>query len=71
VGTQLTLAFQLPGSAEKISCLGRVAWVNHPDWLKKPELPVGMGIEFVDASREHVELLQLFVEQQRSESLPI
>lgn len=65
VGTQLDLEFELPGSGVKISCAGRVAWVNHPDWIKMPTLPVGMGIEFTDVKSEHLELLQLFVDHQK------
>ena len=48
VDTLLNLEFKLPKQKKRISCQGRVAWVNHPDWLKKTELPVGMGVEFVD-----------------------
>lgn len=70
VGTQLNLEFQLPGSVEKISCAGRVVWVNHPDWLKKPKLPVGMGVEFVDARQEDIDLLHLFYDRQISSSSP-
>jgi len=66
VGTQLDLEFQLPESAEAIRCTGRVAWVNHPDWLKKPKLPVGMGIAFVAVAAQDVALLQRFVDRQRS-----
>jgi hypothetical protein len=24
-----------------------VAWVNHPEWIKTPSLPPGMGLQFV------------------------
>ncbi|HKJ04155.1 MAG TPA: TIGR02266 family protein [Geopsychrobacteraceae bacterium] len=68
VDTLLTLEFQIPEQKKRIFCQGRVAWVNHPDWLKKPELPVGMGVEFVDVNPENRELLQLFIEQQKSRS---
>lgn len=63
VGTPLDIEFQLPETSELITCVGRVAWVNHPDWMKKPKLPVGMGVEFVDVKPEYLELLRLFVEQ--------
>lgn len=66
VGTQLNVEFRLPGGMEKIWCLGSVSWVNHPDWMKRPKLPVGMGVEFIDTRSEHMELLHLFVDQQKS-----
>ena len=66
IGTQLNVEFRLPGGKEKIWCLGCVSWVNHPDWMKIPKLPVGMGVEFIDTRSEHMELLYLFVDQQTS-----
>jgi uncharacterized protein (TIGR02266 family) len=62
VDTLVTLEFTLPGHTEHIRCRGRVAWVNHPEWIKTTSLPSGMGIQFLDltedaarAVREHVE----------------
>ncbi len=50
VGTALQVAVALPRAAEPKSLVaaGRVRWVNHPSAPKVPELPGGMGIEFVD-----------------------
>jgi uncharacterized protein (TIGR02266 family) len=62
VNTLVTLEFTLPGHTSSIRCKGRVAWVNHPEWIKNSSLPSGMGIQFLDlteeaalAIREHVE----------------
>ncbi|HXV21434.1 MAG TPA: response regulator [Desulfuromonadales bacterium] len=62
VNTLVTLEFTLPGHTSSIRCKGRVAWVNHPEWIKTSSLPSGMGIQFLDlaeeaalAIREHVE----------------
>lgn len=63
VGTELNLEFHLPLQGECIACTGRVAWVNHPDWLKKPKLPVGMGIEFVDIDDERKKKIRSLIEQ--------
>ncbi len=52
VDTLLTLEFTLPGHAEALSCKGRVAWVNHPEWVKTSILPSGMGIQFLDLEAE-------------------
>lgn len=68
VGTELHFKFQLPVNEGHLSCLGRVAWVNHPDWIKKPKLPVGMGIEFIDISPDLRRQLDLFVEHQNADT---
>ena len=52
VGTPLTLEFTLPGSSAAIRCRGRVAWVNHPEWLKSYLLPSGMGVQFLELAAE-------------------
>jgi uncharacterized protein (TIGR02266 family) len=48
--TQLYLRLEIPDGQEPLSCRGRVAWFNHPDWIRKPKLPHGMGIEFTEIS---------------------
>ncbi|AJF06171.1 PilZ domain-containing protein [Geoalkalibacter subterraneus] len=46
----------------------RVAWVNHPEWVLKPELPVGMGCEFIDLSLAEMTQLERFVSRHLSET---
>jgi len=62
IDTLVTVEFTLPEHTSSIRCKGRVAWVNHPEWIKTSKLPNGMGIQFVDlpedaamAIREHFE----------------
>lgn len=45
--TVLTVKFNLPDSDAVIYSHARVAWVNHPDNIKKSSLPPGMGIQFI------------------------
>lgn len=52
VDTLLTLEFTLPGQTSTLRCKGRVAWVNHPEWIKASSLPSGMGIQFLDLEEE-------------------
>lgn len=52
VDTLLTIEFTLPGQTSPIRCKGRVAWVNHPEWVKTSLLPGGMGIQFLDLAEE-------------------
>lgn len=47
VDTLLTIEFQLPDQGAPFQVCGRVAWVNHPEWVKSSKLPSGMGIQFV------------------------
>jgi CheY-like chemotaxis protein len=48
VDTRLTVEFFLPARKFPIRCKARVAWVNHPEWVKTSHLPTGMGVEFLD-----------------------
>lgn len=50
VDTTVLLELSLP--AAHLVCRGRVAWVNHPEWIKAKTLPIGMGIEFTDMDEE-------------------
>jgi len=62
VGTLLSLAFSLPGMPAPLRFQGRVAWVNHPEWVKTSSLPSGMGLQFVDLTAEDRAVLQGFIE---------
>jgi len=54
VDTLLTLEITLPAQKPPFRVRGRVAWVNHPEWVKTSSLPSGMGIQFVEISDEAV-----------------
>jgi uncharacterized protein (TIGR02266 family) len=47
VGTVIHIELALPDLEQPQRVQGRVAWVNHPEWVKKPKLPAGMGIQFL------------------------
>ena len=61
IDTRVTLKFTLPGSTKPLSCKARVAWVNHPEWIKKNNLPCGMGLEFLDLGGVAEAVLRDFV----------
>jgi len=42
----------------------RVAWVNHPEWLKKNSMPCGLGVQFNVLSDEVKTALQDFLDRQ-------
>jgi uncharacterized protein (TIGR02266 family) len=57
----LLLEFLLPDRAEPIRCKGRVAWVNSPESPKKPRIPSGMGVQFVDLSLDEMQRVREFI----------
>ena len=61
-GKNITLRFLLPESNKVICCQGKVAWINHPEWIKSAELPVGMGICFTSVSEPDMIAFQMFLQ---------
>lgn len=59
--TPLFLEFDLPDRIKGICCGGRVAWVNAPEAPKKPLLPAGMGIQFVELSLADMQMIREFI----------
>lgn len=62
IDTRLSIEFTLPGYRMPLLCTARVAWVNHPEWIKKNNLPSGMGLEFVDLSGPAASALKDFLD---------
>ena len=61
VDESLLLSFTLPGDSDPISTRARVAWVNLTDNSKKPDLPQGIGIEFVGLSEDGLKSIQILL----------
>jgi uncharacterized protein (TIGR02266 family) len=61
--TQVTVKFKLPDSDTIIVSKATVAWVNDPVSPKKPSLPPGMGLQFLDLSLEDLHAIRFFLEQ--------
>jgi len=64
VDTPLALEFTLPSRKSSISCSGRVAWVNHPVLLHKPEMASGMGVQFIDLRLDDMYAIRDFIKQE-------
>lgn len=62
--TPLTLEFFLPNKTEPVRCAGRVAWVNRPEEMVKPDLPPGMGVQFLDLRLADLTAVREFVKQE-------
>lgn len=60
--TKLEVEFTLPGYEASLKCAVRVAWVNHPEWRKKNDLPCGLGVQFVEPSQTVKSALAEFVD---------
>jgi len=60
-GLTLHLEFLVPGAPEATLCRGRVAWHNVATRPLRPDLPSGVGIEFIDLSGAARRLLQGFI----------
>lgn len=61
VGTCLNLGFIFPHNETSIRCEGRIAWVNHPELMKNQNLPVGMGIQFINLSLDQMNCIRDFI----------
>jgi uncharacterized protein (TIGR02266 family) len=57
-GDNITLVFSLPGQKRVIRCRARVAWVNVTHQPKKPALPPGFGVQFVDITLDDLHAIR-------------
>jgi len=64
VGTLLSLEFSLPGFSAPIRCRAKVAWVNHPEWVKTSSLPSGMGLQFLELADTDQAVMNTFIEEE-------
>lgn len=67
VDETLTLRFTLPDHKGMVTCKARVAWVNPKKNPRKPDLPPGMGIQFVELSLEEMKSIKRFLEHNELE----
>jgi uncharacterized protein (TIGR02266 family) len=67
IDTRITVEFALPGESEETRYLGRVSWVNHPEWMKTSRRHFGMGVQFLDLPPERrTAILQYLAELDRN-----
>ncbi len=62
VDTTLILEWLQPGSDLPLQTAVRVAWVNHPEWLKKHALPCGLGVQFTNPGQAVVAAVQELID---------
>jgi uncharacterized protein (TIGR02266 family) len=63
VDTQLQIKFKLPAMERIITCSARVAWTNDADAPKKPALPPGMGIQFLNLSQDDMYAIRVYIDR--------
>lgn len=61
----ISLRFLLPESETVVRCQGKVAWTNHPEWMKSTHLPAGMGICFTAIPEADIAAIQLFLQKNK------
>ena len=64
VDTPLNIEFILPEDGRIVKCSGRVAWLNHPESIKNQNLPVGMGLQFINLSLDDMDSIRHFIRNQ-------
>jgi CheY-like chemotaxis protein len=63
INTIVGLDFVLPHSDDKISCRGRIAWINQLDRPLNPGFPPGMGVEFVDMDEKNIQAIAQYLQK--------
>ena len=58
VDERVMLSFTLPDVNKTVNCRAKVAWVNAREKPRKPELPTGIGLQFLDLSAEYFDSIQ-------------
>ena len=67
IDSRLNIEFNLPEMNRTINCVGRVAWLNHPEAIKNPNLPVGMGLQFITISPDEMDAIRQYIKDQALE----
>ncbi|MBE0500071.1 MAG: PilZ domain-containing protein [Desulfuromonadales bacterium] len=58
---RINIQFSPKEGDELLCCRARVAWVNHPEWIKCEQLPPGMGVQFIDLDEATAEQIQNYI----------
>jgi uncharacterized protein (TIGR02266 family) len=64
VDTILAVEFILPQNVETIRCEARVAWLNRPEQMMNPILPIGMGLQFLNLSPNHMKAIREYIKKE-------
>ena len=59
---RINIQFSPEDNDDLIVCRARVAWVNHPEWIKCEQLPPGMGVQFLDLDETTTKRIQAYID---------
>jgi len=62
VNEHVALIFHLPNRKDPITCNAKVVWTNPAICARKPDLPPGAGLEFIDLTTEEATSIVNFIE---------
>jgi Tfp pilus assembly protein PilZ len=61
VDEMISLIVALPDHDKTIKCNARISWVNNNSDRKKPEIPPGVGVQFLDVRPPDIQLIQEYL----------
>jgi len=61
IDTMLYMEFNLPAGGRTIRCQARVAWVNQVESPKKPQLPAGVGVQFLSLGQADIDAIRKYI----------
>ncbi|HTP64303.1 MAG TPA: response regulator [Geobacteraceae bacterium] len=64
IDTILSIEFILPENEKTICCRGRVAWLNSAGAMVNPNLPAGIGLQFLDISPEDMNAVRQYIKKE-------
>jgi len=64
IDTIIAVEFILPQNVETIRCEARVAWANRPELMVNPNLPIGMGLQFINISLNDMKSIREYIRKE-------
>ena len=62
VNEHISLIFHLPNRRDPVSCNAKVVWTNPAIGNLKPDLPPGVGLEFIDLNPDELASIASFID---------
>lgn len=63
INEHISLIFHVPYRTDPVTCNAKVAWTNPAIGKRKPELPPGVGVEFIDLTQEELSSISYFIKK--------
>jgi uncharacterized protein (TIGR02266 family) len=69
IDEKLMLSFTLPDVNKIVVCRAEVVWVNSKNEPRKPALPTGVGLQFLDLATEYLTSIQNLLKNEGVKSI--